>query len=169
MTMKTAMTGGRDSRRMRRFFKPGCYPMFMPGVLVAGMICTAYAQAPERTSSPFRIEASAYQRLVDENLELRREQARREAEAGELRRRNASLLVDVQDLERRNNQFAVVMAQLKTPEDIKTEVARLESEKQGLIREIERLRRALAEAMQPASNSVPVPNAITAKSGWIVG
>jgi len=118
------------------------------------MVVSASAQIS--TPSSARIDPSAYQRLVDENLELRREKLKMEAEDGELRRRNATLLVDVQDLERRNNQFAVLMSQLKTPEEMKAEVARLQSEKLILIREIDRLHRALADVTPPPSNSVPV-------------
>lgn len=124
------------------------------GVLFAGIVFSASAQIP--TASPSRIESSAYQRVVDENLELRREKLKMEADVGDLRRRNAALLVDLQDLERRNNQFASLMSQLKTPEELKADVARLQSEKQVLIREIDRLHRALAEVTPPPSNSVPV-------------
>jgi len=131
-----------------------CLMYYALGVLLSGIVFSASAQIP--TASPSRIDPSAYQRLVDENLELRREKLKMEAEVGDLRRRNAALLVDLQDLERRNNQFAALMSQLKTPEEMKADVARLQSEKQVLIREIDRLHRALAEVTPPPSNSVPV-------------
>ena len=102
-----------------------------------------------------RIDASAYQRVVDENLELRKEQARMEGESAELRRRNASLLLDVQDVERKKDQLTVLVSQLKTPAETQSELARLQSEKLVLIREIERLRRAVAASGTPPTNMAP--------------
>lgn len=125
-------------------------------MLISGVIAPACAQNSDLVPSSARIDPAAYQRVVDENLELRKAQVKAEAECGELRRNNASLLVDIQDLERRKTQLTLLMSQLKTPEETKADLARLQSEKQVLIREIDRLHRALADVTPPASNAVPV-------------
>jgi tetratricopeptide (TPR) repeat protein len=119
----------------------------------------AYAQGDV---SGGRIDSGTYQRVVDENLELRKEQARLEVEAGELRRKNAALLLDVQDLERKRDQLTVLISQLKTPEETRSEMARLQSEKLVLVREIERLRQALMATAAPPSSNVPPPVAAPA-------
>lgn len=115
----------------------------------------ARAQSPDAAASP-RLDPAAYQRLIDENLDLRREKTRVEAEAEGLRRRNAALLVDLQDMERRKNQLTLVMSQMKTPEESRLEIERLQGEKKALVLEMERLRRALAESARAVTNSVPV-------------
>ena len=104
-----------------------------------------------------RIDSATYQRVVDENLGLRKEQDRLEAETGDLRRKNASLLLDVQDLERKRDQLTAIISQLKTPEETKAEIARLRTEKQVLLREIERLRQALTTANQYSTNNLALP------------
>ncbi len=114
----------------------------------------AHAQTPDPASSP-RLDPAAYQRLIDENLTLRREKTRVEAEAEGLRRRNAALLVDLQDMERRKTQLTLVMSQLKTPEESRLEIDRLQSEKKALLLEVERLHRALPEVAVAATNPAP--------------
>jgi len=117
----------------------------------------AFSQNSPPPASSSRIDAQTFQRIVNENLELRKEQTRLETEAGMLRQKNAALLVDIQDLERRKNQFALLMSQLKTPEESKEEIARLQSEKQALLREIERVRRMMADMAPPPSTTSSAP------------
>ena len=102
--------------------------------------------------------------MVDENLALRKAQAQSEGEADELRRKNASLLVDVQDLERKKDQLSVLVSQLKTPVETQSELARLQSEMLVLVREIERLRRALVATVPPPTNMAPAAVAPAAGS-----
>jgi tetratricopeptide (TPR) repeat protein len=108
------------------------------------------------------IDSATYQRVVEENLDLRKEQARLDVEAGTLRRKNAALLLDVQDLERKRDQLTVLVSQLKTPEETRVEITRLQSEKLVLVREIERLRQALAAVDVPHSPNLPAPVAAPA-------
>ena len=125
------------------------------GVLFAGGAAPVGAQSSAPVASPSRIDPAAYQRIVEENLELRRGELKAETELGELRRKNAALLVDVQDLERRKNQLALLMSQLKTPDEMKADLTRLQSDKQVLLGEIDRLHRAVTPPPSPVSNSVP--------------
>lgn len=113
----------------------------------------ANAQTPDPAT---RLDPAAYQRLIDENLDLRREKTRLESDAEGLRRRNAALLVDLQDMERRNNQLTQVMSQLKTSDETRLENERLQGEKKAMVLEMDRLRRALSDASRPATNPVPV-------------
>ena len=122
------------------------------------------ASPAQSDGAAVRIDASAYQRVVDENLALRKAQAQSEGEADELRRKNASLLVDVQDLERKKDQLSVLVSQLKTPVETQSELARLQSEKLVLVREIERLRRALVATVPPPTNMAPAAVAPAAGS-----
>jgi len=110
----------------------------------------------QTSAVPARIDASSYQRVVEENLDLRKEQSRMDGEMGVLRRKNASLLLDIQDLERKRDQLTALVAQLKTPDELAAQMARLNAEKVVLIREIERLRESLAASIPPATNLVPV-------------
>ena len=87
---------------------------------------------------------------------MRKEQASMDGEMGVLRRKNASLLLDIQDLERKRDQLTALVAQLKTPDELAAQMARLNSEKVVLVREIERLRESLAASIPPATNLVPV-------------
>jgi tetratricopeptide (TPR) repeat protein len=119
-----------------------------------------YAQT---SAVPAHIDASIYQRVVDENLDLRKEQARIDGEMGILRRKNASLLLDIQDLERKRDQLSALVAQLKTPDELTSQMARLNAEKVVLVREIERLRESLAANAPPMTNTpvvsvTPAPN-----------
>jgi tetratricopeptide (TPR) repeat protein len=122
-------------------------------VLFAGSYClTAVAQ---------QVDPAGYQRVVDENIELRQEQSRLIKESGELRRKNADLILDVQDLEAKREQLAVLVAQLKTPEESKAELDRLMSERTLLIGELEKARQSLAtlsaSTNPPALSSPPAP------------
>ena len=90
-------------------------------------------------------------------MDLRKEQARLGVEAGTLRRKNASLLLDIQDLERKRDQLTILVSQLKTPDETRVEMTRLQSEKLVLIREIERLRQALSVVDVPHSQNLPAP------------
>lgn len=138
-----------------RVYMFNVHPLTMRGLMVLGVLTlSAVTTFGQSSDVPARIDASAYQRVVEENLELRKEQARQDAEAAELRRKNASLLLDVQDVERKKDQLAVLVSQLKTPAETQAELARLQSEKLVLIREIERLRRAAA-AVPPPNNAAP--------------
>ena len=122
-------------------------------------LCLAFLFACASTpaqSPDSRIDASAYQKVVDDNLDLRKEQARLESEAGELRRKNASLLLDVRDLERKRDQLTLLISQLKTPDETRSDMAKLQSEKLVLIREIERLRQVMVSSIPPPISSVPV-------------
>lgn len=122
--------------------------------LAWGVTSVAFSQT---SSVPARIDSVTYQRVVEENMDLRKEQARMESEAGTLRRRNASLLLDVQELERKRDQLTTLVAQLKTPDELAAQMARLNSEKVVLIREIERLREFLAASSSSAvTNMTPV-------------
>ncbi len=121
-------------------------------LFASSLALPVYAQT---SAVPARIDASIYQRVVDENLDLRKEQARIDGEMGILRRKNASLLLDIQDLERKRDQLSALVAQLKTPDELNSQMARLNAEKVVLVREIERLRESLA------ANAAPVTNAPT--------
>ncbi|MEI6788945.1 MAG: hypothetical protein WCL49_10765 [bacterium] len=114
----------------------------------------AFAQADAVAG---QIDSATYQRVVEENLDLRKEQARLEVEAGSLRRKNAALLLDIQDLERKRDQLTVLVSQLKTPDETRVEMTRLQSEKLVLVREIERLRQALTAVDVPHSQNLPAP------------
>jgi tetratricopeptide (TPR) repeat protein len=109
-----------------------------------------------------QIDSATYQRVVEENLDLRKEQARLNVEEGTLRRKNAALLLDVQDLERKRDQLTVLVSQLKTPDETRVEITRLQSEKLVLVREIERLRQALTAVDVPHSPNLPAPVAAPA-------
>lgn len=122
-------------------------------VLGLGVFSGVFAQTPVE---PVRMEASVYQQVVEENLDLRKEQARFESEAGALRRKNANLLLDIQGLERKRDQLTALVAQLKTPDELAAQMARLNAEKVVLVREIERLRESLAVSALPATNALPV-------------
>lgn len=104
------------------------------------------------------IDTAAYQRLVDENLDLRREQTRLIREANDLRRRNASLVLQVQELERKQESLSAVLADLRSPDELKAEVDRVRKERDTLSREVERIR---AEAKTTAGGAPvqtgPVP------------
>ena len=114
----------------------------------------AFAQADGAAG---QIDSATYQRVVEENLDLRKEQARLQVEAGTLRRKNAALLLDIQDLERKRDQLTVLVSQLKTPDETRVEMTRLQSEKLVLVREIERLRQALTAVDVPHSQNLPAP------------
>jgi len=122
-------------------------------LFVWGTASWVLAQTPDVTA---RIDAATYQRVVEENLDLRKEQARIEAEVSTLRRKNASLLLDIQDLERKRDQLTALVAQLKTPDELAAQMARLQSEKVVLVREIERLRESRVAVALPVTNAVPV-------------
>lgn len=123
--------------------------------LALGASSIVFAQT---LSESIRIDAATYQRVVEENLDLRKEQARVEGEISALRRKNANLLLDIQDLERKRDQLTALVAQLKTPDELAAQMARLNSEKVVLVREIDRLRESLASvaATAPLTNSPPV-------------
>lgn len=140
------------------------------GLLMAALSCLLVAPVQARAQGAgMAIDSATYQRVVDENLDLRKEQARLERELGELRRRNASLSLDIQDLERKRDQLTALVAQLKTPDEQKAELARLQAEKLVLVREIERLRQSLAAATRPVvTNTVeaaPAPAAPAPAAG----
>jgi tetratricopeptide (TPR) repeat protein len=108
-----------------------------------------------------QIDPKAYQEIIDENLSLRRDQDRLGREMGDLRRQNAALILDVRDLERKRDQLTVLVSQLKTPEELRNEMARVQAENLALAREVERLREALSVARATPTNTqavmMPVP------------
>lgn len=136
--------------------------LFLVITLALGAASIVSAQSP---AEPVRIDSATYQRVVEENLDLRKEQARLEGEANVLRRKNASLLLDIQDLERKRDQLTALVAQLKTPDELAAQMARMNSEKVVLIREIERLRESLASAAAPVPATNPAPVVVTPASG----
>jgi len=114
-------------------------------------------------SSAQQLAPDTYQRVVDENIVLREEQARLVKEGAELRKKNANLIVDLQEIERKRDQLTALVAQLKTPEETKNDIARLQAEKVVLAREIDRLRQALS-AVTPASTN-PAPPVAAPEQG----
>lgn len=98
------------------------------------------------------LDAATYERVVSENVDLRREQARLTKEATDLRRRNASLVVQIQDLDRKQEALATAMAGLQAPDELKAEVERLRKDRDTLSREVERIR-AEAQAVREAGGS----------------
>ncbi len=125
-------------------------------LLSLSVISCVLAQEPV---APARIDAATYQRVVEENLDLRKEQARIETETGLLRRKNATLLLDIQDLERKRDQLTALVAQLKTPDELASQMARLHAEKVVLVREIEHLRESITANATPTTNQ---PTAVAA-------
>jgi chromosome segregation ATPase len=120
------------------------------------LLCSSPLSA-QSDSAAGRVDPATYQGVVEENLDLRKEQARLEVEAGTLRRKNAALLLDIQDLERKRDQLTMLVSQLKTPDETRVEMTRLQSEKLVLVREIERLRQALSVADATHSQNLPAP------------
>lgn len=109
---------------------------------VAGIILGASAtlgQTNLPAGAPI-LDAATYQRLVDENLDLRREQTRLTREGNDLRRRNASLVLQVQELERKQATLSSALAELKSPDELKAELARVRKERDTLSRDVERIR-----------------------------
>lgn len=110
---------------------------------------------------PPAIDAGSYERVVDENVDLRREQTRLTREANDLRRRNASLLLQVQELERKQDALATALAGLQSPEELRTELERTRQARDLLSREVERLRaeaRAPDQSHPPATAPLPAPD-----------
>lgn len=120
---------------------------FLSLVLLTGMGGASVAQS---------IDPGSYQKVIEENLDLRRDQDRLGREIGELRRQNAALILDVRDLERKRDQLTALMAQLKTPEETKNEIGRLQAENLVLAREVDRLRQAISSIRAMPTNS-PAP------------
>lgn len=123
---------------------------FLPVFVASGILLPAIPAATQQ------VEPAAYQRVIEENLDLRRQQERGNRDIDALRRQNAALLLDVQDLERKRDQLAALVTQLKTPDETRNEITRLEAEKIVLIREVERLRQALAN-VRTAPTNAPEP------------
>jgi len=104
------------------------------------------------------VDPSAYQRVIEENLDLRRQQERLARELDDVRRQNAALVLDAQDLERKREQLASLVAQLRTPDDARNEIARLEAEKVLLLQEVDRLRKAFGSVRVAPTNT---PESVT--------
>lgn len=128
------------------------------GFVAAVVLCLAPASQGEPVAGDAggRIDATTYRQVVDENLELRKEQAKLAREGDELRRKNAALLLDIQEADRKRDQLTALMSQLKTPDETKSAMVRLEAEKLVLAREVERLRVILAGAPPPTNTPPPV-------------
>lgn len=103
-----------------------------------------------------KIDPAAYRALVAENLAIRQERDRLSRDLVELRKRNASLLVEIQDIERRRDSLAALLAEMKTPEDTRADVARLQTERVALTDELDRLRKA-SSLVQPEVRPAPAP------------
>jgi hypothetical protein len=104
-----------------------------------------------------RIDPETYQRVVDENIELRQEQGRLAKENAELRRKNADLILDAQGLETKRDQMAALVSRLSTPEETREELARLQAERSSLGAEVGRLRQALLLATSVSTNLLEPP------------
>ncbi len=120
--------------------------------LVSLILCAGSFSAPAPAQ---QVDSASYQRVVDENIELRQEQTRLSGENGELRRKNADLILDVRDLEAKREQLAMLVAQLKTPEESKAELERLRAERVALMGELERVRQALLMVVPSPTNPPP--------------
>jgi tetratricopeptide (TPR) repeat protein len=157
-----SQTGRRPLRELRDFCSNFFSSCQRESVKISGevfLFCfllssAAFAQTDVAAG---KIDSETYQRVVEENLDLRKEQARLGVEAGTLRRKNAALLLDIQDLERKRDQLTLMVSQLKTPDETRVEMTRLQSEKLVLVREIERLRQALSVVDAPHSQNLPAP------------
>lgn len=108
---------------------------------------------PDASGDTVRIDPAAYRSLVDENLGIRKERDRLALDLVELRKRNASLLIELQDLERRRDGLAKLLAEMKTPDETRAELARLQTERAALADEVGRLRRSVGLM---ATNAVPI-------------
>ena len=108
-------------------------------------VCTP-AQEGGQSAAPAgaaaRIDSAVYQRVVDENIELRKERDRQSKDLVELRKRNATLLLQVQDIERRHDSLTAVLAEMKLPDETAAELTRLRNERAILLRDVERLQQA---------------------------
>ena len=102
-----------------------------------------------------QLDPETYQQVVDENIGLRQQQAQSAKEGDELRKKNASLILDIQEIERKRDQLTALVTQLKTPEETKNELARLQAEKALLAREVDRLRQSLNAVTPAPTNLVP--------------
>jgi tetratricopeptide (TPR) repeat protein len=129
------------------------------GVLLVavGLAAASRGQTNLPTAASPGLDASTYQRLVDENLDLRRDQTRLTREANDLRRRNASLVLQVQELERKQAALTAALADYRSPEELKAELDRVRKERDTLSRDVERIR---TEARTAAGGmAAPVPAA----------
>ncbi len=129
--------------------------------VAAGLILIGFsAFAQSNTTAAPALDAADYQRLVDENLGLRREQSRLTRDANDLRRRNASLVLQVQELERKQEALSSALADLKAPDELKAELARVRKERDALNRDLERLRSETpAAAGRAPAPAAPAPGA----------
>lgn len=107
--------------------------------LSGGIELLAYSQTNPPALVP-ALDAATYQRVVNENLDLRREQERLTRESTDLRRRNASLVLQVQEFERKLETLTAAMAGMQAPDELKAEVERLRRDRDTLSREVERIR-----------------------------
>lgn len=110
-----------------------------------------------------QVDPATYQRVVDENIELRQEQTRLMKENGELRRKNADLVLDIQDLDAKREQLAVLVAQLKTPDENKAELDRLRADRAALLAELDRMRKTVQVVVPVSTN--PAPSVASPKEG----
>ena len=134
---------------MRAIFAPFAnFCSIWIGLMLAG---AAFGQSNAPSAASLAIDAGAYQRVVDENVDLRREQARLTREANDLRRRNASLLLQVQELERKQDALATALAGMQSPEELRTDLERTRKERDTLSREVERIRAEAQASEQPRS------------------
>lgn len=112
------------------------------GVLPPCVRAQDAGQAAASAGGAARIDSAVYQRVVDENIELRKERDRQSKDLVEIRKRNATLLLQVQDLERRHDSLTAVLAEMKVPDETAAELTRLRNERAILLRDVERLQQA---------------------------
>ena len=116
-------------------------------LVAVGLAAATWGQTNLPGGASPTLNAATYQRLVEENLELRREQARLTREANDLRRRNASLVLQGEEFERKQESLASALADLRPPDELKAELARVRKERDTLSHDVERIR---AEAQAAA-------------------
>ena len=148
--------GGASKTAMIGYSLPGCLRQrsfaAVFGLMLAG---AAFGQSNVPPAVPPVIDAGIYQRVVDENVDLRREQARLTRDANDLRRRNASLLLQVQELERKQDALATALAGMQSPAELRAELEKTRKDRDALSREFERLRAEPRGPDQPHPSSVP--------------
>jgi hypothetical protein len=117
---------------------------------------TAPPAAPTAPRDPATtIDAATYEKVVRENLDLRRQLTRVTEEGNDLRKKNAALVVQVQELDQRQEMLAALLAESRTPDDLKNEAARLRQDKAALLAEVGRLKQELDRAVTAHEAGVP--------------
>jgi tetratricopeptide (TPR) repeat protein len=131
-------------------------------ILITMALAGACPARGDNSNAPVRsaggIDLAAYERVVQENLDLRRAQARLAQDAEELRKANASLLLQIKELEQKRDTLAALLSEVKTPEQTAAELARLRQDRATLMEQVRRLTDALAAPRSPgAAAAAPAP------------